>query len=839
MAESNRSRWVIIWRSLICASTLGMCMPAMAVADSARFHIAAQPLSVALKTFADQANMELLYKYDDVSGIKGNAVSGELEKHTALERLLRHTGLEAVYTAPNAATIRSTRAIGTSSSKSSHATQNQGRKEGKKTSSSGFRLAQMDQEAHGTLAAVGPTVEQPSNTAGTLEEVVVTAQKREQRAFDVPISLVVLTAKDFERNQITSLNDLQYYVPGLWVEGNGPERRITIDGISNAYGTGSLVGVYIDDADATSDGFVGNYGYGQLDTRTYDMARVEVLRGPQGTLYGEGSMGGALHFVTNKPVLDQFQMTSQLATELTQDGAPSQRIDMMMNTPLVANTLGLRIAGEFEHQGGWIDEPVANVKNFNDQNLVDVRVEGSWQPTRDFKVNLMQIEHRNAYGIGDSEDANGNYTPPLNQTTIPNGQQDYELSNATLTYDFRRAQLLSSTTRINYNNNSVNWQEVLPIGGTTYQVYFPYFLNNENSVSEELRLSGTGGGPWQWTVGYFYKDFKDLGNEAYYFGTQPLPGTPLSSIPYFSGAAIGEPDGDRERAWSAFADTSYRLFERLTIGAGLRYFTDDAQFIEQSALPQSKNFLSTDPRIYVRYGVTDGINVYASAAKGFREGGFNSEGQPPYQPESVWTYNLGTKMRLLQGRVSIDSDVYLSNYENYDILGLTAAVPVNITSNGGTARIKGINADLQWRPSGQWRFGFTGNYVGSKFVNISARDAAFDVGDPLPFIPEYLLTESTERDFQWLSKPAFLHVEYSQMGRAVYINRQLQIFGSSPVLHLLNLNTGMQWSDALRFSLYVQNLLNDRGYLDPSYVTGVTPRERPRTVGFAFSVSFQ
>lgn len=662
----------------------------------------------------------------------------------------------------------------------------------------------------------------------------MTAEKRAQRAFDVPISLAVITSEDLQRNAITNISDLQFYVPGLWVESSGAERRITINGVSNTYGSGSLVGVYLDDADETPDGFVGTYGYGQFDTRTYDMARVEVLRGPQGTLYGEGSMGGAIHFVTNRPVLTQFEMSSDVAAELTQHGAPSQRIDMMLNTPLVENTLGLRVVGQFEHQGGWIDEPAANAKNYNEQNLVDVRAEGLWRPTSNFTVNLMQIEHRNSYGIDSGEDSSGNYTQTFSQTTIPHGQQSYDLSNATLTYDFSGVRLLSSTTYFNLNDPNIDWSEILPFLGINFQVYFPIFQNSEKNTSEELRLSRTEDSAWQWTVGYFYKHFTDATYETYYFGLGLPPGTDLSALPLTTSS-----DQEQNKSSSVFADTSYELFKRLTIGAGVRYFRDDVNFSEPGAALQATRFSSTDPRVYVRYAASENVNVYASAAKGFRPGGFNSQGQPPYEPERVWTYDLGTKMRALENRLTGDLDFYVSNYSNYDIVGQTISNPSNITRNAGTARIKGVNADLAWRPSDQWSFGISGDYIRARFVSLQVINAAYNVGDPLPATPEYLLVGTLERDFHWLGKPAFARFTYSQVGPSIYFDRAFGEFGFAPVLHLLNFNTGVQWNDSLRLSLYAQNLTNDRGYLDAFEVLNVAPRERPRTLGVEFTVNFQ
>src|SRR6185312_3147603 len=144
-------------------------------------------------------------------------------------------------------------------------------------------------------------------------------------------------------------------VPGLYMNSTGTSHAIYLRGVGNTVGNGSMVGQYIDDADVTAETVYGSNTSG--DGGLYDLSRVEVLKGPQGTLYGDGSMGGVIRYITNRPVLDQFQTSTDVAALFTESGAPSQRLQAMLNSPLVAGTLGVRLAGLFEHDGGWVDEP--------------------------------------------------------------------------------------------------------------------------------------------------------------------------------------------------------------------------------------------------------------------------------------------------------------------------------------------------------------------------------------------------------------------------------------------------------------------------------------------------
>ncbi len=189
-----------------------------------------------------------------------------------------------------------------------------------------------------------------------------------------------------------------------------------------------------------------------------------------------------------------------------------------------------------------------------------------------------------------------------------------------------------------------------------------------------------------------------------------LPGPPGSPLPPEYGPAS---QSTHSKSRSVFGDVSYLLFGRLTVGAGVRDFTDDLSFLVLGAQGQMATFRSTDPRFYAQYKVSSDVNVYASGAKGFRSGGFNQLGYPPYQPESVWTYELGSKIRRSQLGLGIDADVFWSDYDGYQIVGVAPppALPQNIYRNAGAARIKGIEASVNWSAVTGWKGGLNGDYI--------------------------------------------------------------------------------------------------------------------------------
>jgi iron complex outermembrane receptor protein len=576
----------------------------------------------------------------------------------------------------------------------------------------------------------------------------------------------------------------------------------------------------------------------QLDLSTYDLDRVEVLRGPQGTLYGEGSAGGTIHFITKNPVLDRFGMDADVAALFTQDGAPGQRVETVVNVPLIDNVLGIRIAGVFDHEGGWIDQPAADRKNFNEEDKTDVRAKALWQPTAQWSVNAMADIHRNDASSNSGEDANGNYTQAFGLTTTPRLEDRFDIYNLTSSYDFDVARLLSSTSYVKQDKIMTNYGYALPIEqppAPAFEVDLIPFSNDARILTEELRLASDGSGPWQWTAGGFYRRFQFEQSQTYLFG---LPGPPPAQS--FSSAT-----SSLSKSWAAFGDTSYRLADRLTLGAGLRYFHDSQDFSNGSSL-QSTDFHSLNPRAYIQYKISDDLNVYTSAAKGFRSGGFNNaQGEPSYGPESVWTEELGTKMSLFEGHLSADVAIFYSDYTNYQITGVSPQGPpgLPITSNGGNARVKGVEWDLSWQPLVDWTLSANGDYVDSYFYKVGVTSPDHAVGDPLDFVPKYALTFSAQRDFRLVGRSAFARLDFNEQGRQTFRLRNVAgptpwFFSESDVIHMLNFNSRLQWNDNLSLGVFAQNLLNNRGLIDPFAIESTATRSRPRTLGVQFSVKF-
>lgn len=672
----------------------------------------------------------------------------------------------------------------------------------------------------------------------SLAEVIVTAQKFKQSAFDVPISLAVVGGSELQKDLAMNMEDLQFIVPGVVVDNNGTNIRLVIRGINNFSGQQPQVGSYLNDADVTE--WTGM----SVDLTTYDLQRVEVLRGPQGTLYGDGSVGGTIRYITNQPDLSRVSMSMDFTALFDQYGAPGQRTVAVLNAPVVRDKAGLRLAAAFDHDGGWIDQPAANQKNVNGQDVTDVRIEGLWKPISAVTISGMQVIHRGSLGWSVGEDDKGNFTQVFNVLTTPHIQDNYEISNVTLQWQTSYMQIVNAATRYTHDHLLTNVPTILgyiPPPRPLEETYVPAEREGNDAWSDELRASNVGGGRWHWTVGGFYRDF-----------THRLPTSPAPYFFGFSGSALPTtpfpflPATYTSKAISEFGDTSYRLFGHLTVGAGVRYFRDEEAAVTATYKPQpptvtqEKTFASTDPRAYIRYEVTRNINIYASAAKGFRSGGFNSFGQPTFDPENVWTYELGSKMRFPKQQLILDGDVFWSHYGQYQVSGIALPLPVSITHNAGTARIKGIEADISWSPAAQWNLSLNGDYINARFVAIGVLNSPYEVGDPLDLVPRYQVAAAAERDFEWNGRAGFVRIQYSQTPPDSYRNRHLGpwYYSQSDYIYLLNFSTGIQVSRDWKVGVFGENLLNDRGHTqpDPDIFQGAV-RERPRTFGVNVSAT--
>ncbi|MFC3053557.1 TonB-dependent receptor [Kordiimonas pumila] len=680
--------------------------------------------------------------------------------------------------------------------------------------------------------ALMPSVAMPAAQAADgelqFEEIIVTAQKREQRLIEVPMAITAMSGTELEQRGIDSIQDLSFAVPGLTMREDGPgSYQIFLRGIANAYGGGSLVSVYQDETPMNLT------GYDVLPTRTMDLARIEVLKGPQGTLYGQGSVAGTVRYITNDPNLNDFE--GRIEAELTSvsSGDLGTKFTGVVNVPVVEGKFALRLATTFENGGGWQDHPEAGIEDGNGDDLTNIRLKALWKPTDELSVLATFVSYHAEYQLGMGyEQPDHTIYVPINPTEpmIPK-VWDYELYNLEVTYDFGFAELLSSTSYAEMDHQ----YPFTYIGGPETIYEGGYFgsddrYNPGKQFTQEVRLTSNGDGPLQWTVGGFYRDMER--SLTAYFAYEYF-GFLVEDQYYYS--------ENKNESFAVFANSSYKITDKLEVGAGIRYFEDHAEEDGQTA-----TFDTVNPRFYLSYALNDDVNFYASVAKGFRSGGFNYVGAPDFQPESLWSYEAGFKGSLLDGALYMDIAAYYTEYNDMLRRGLVfAGVDLGLqqlTSNVGKGEVKGIEASFSWKATDALTINANGTIIDAEVVEVNAEDSTNIAGDPIDYVPDFSFTVGANYDFNWSDEmPGFVRVDYSYRDEMPYVDRSSfpdeNLPQFSDAVGLLDARVGLTAGN-VNFEIFAQNLANVNKYIDPYHQWNNANRTRPRTIGVKVGLDF-
>lgn len=667
----------------------------------------------------------------------------------------------------------------------------------------------------------------------SLDEILVTAQKREERLIDVPMSITVLSGELLEERHFVNIQDLAFAVPGMTMREDGPGvYAIFMRGLSNQYGTGALVGLYLDETPISLT------GYDQLDTRYYDMERVELLKGPQGTLYGQGSVAGAVRYITKAPVLDEFEGSIEASAAAVADGDDKETLTGVINIPVATNKFALRIAATTEQGGGWQDHPLAGIENGNDQDLLNARVKALWAVTDAFTVDAMVVAHRNEIQLGQGyENPDRTITVGVDRARVLAPRKfDYDLYALNLNYDFGAFELLSATSYIDHDHQIPStyiggpqtiWNGTLEGWVTAWR--------RLDQVSQEVRLASTGESRVKWTVGAFYRDM-----EKDFFRV----GDTLSGGTVFRGQVLIQ--DETYESYSIFGDVAYGITDRVEIGAGVRYFEED-QTMFDGATSDAESFDSVDPRVYATFKLTDDANIYASVAKGFRSGGLNrGTTLPNYEPESLINYEIGAKGSAMDRKVSFDVAAYYSDYSDMLRRGLVYVPALNLllsnTANIGKVEVKGLEGGLTVRPTSNLTLNATASYIDSEIQEVTAANSTSIGGDRVDYVPKVSFTAGAHWAFHWGDGlPGFARLDYSNRYKVYYTDRTgfpaTNVPQVSDDISLLDAGLGLTWNSA-SFELFATNLTDENKWIDPYHAWLNANRTRPRTVGLRIGYRF-
>ena len=703
-------------------------------------------------------------------------------------------------------------------------------------------------------ALAGPVAAQTHGTepaASTIEPVIVTATRRDERLSDVPSSIQAFTGEKLETAGIRDLTELFNYIPGA-SQGRSTtagSRSFQIRGISSYYGD-STVGYYLDEAMFV----IPNRNFAPV-VSAFDVERVEVQRGPQGTLYGLGAMGGTVRFITAEPDLKQVQARANLGYSWTRGGDPNYIGDAAVSMPLSENVAGIRASASFGKQGGYASSPTFP-DQLNTNELQNFRLKFLAKPDRNWTIKLGYQYTHDSDPLGQQlYNINPNRFPPSvlrGQPTELYNTARYNMSTAFVAYDAGFASIESASGYI----------ERVPYGQVPLDVGLPFFpiLNTggpSRTLSSELRAVSKANSPLRWIAGAIYLDAQNV-EDVVLFGPGPRPLRNGHSV-YDSGS------------YAVFGEVSTELLDgRLTPLFGLRYFNDRRTFrdVDYNAAPGSQNydaaakFTSWNPRFNLAYKLTPETMTYLNIAKGFRSGSFNSQSALTFStvpvsstvaPDKVWSYEVGSKSMLANRKVSLNLAAYYLDWTDDQLVFQTPApARASVVVNAGTVRGYGIDYGVDWiTPIKGLTLQASGNANRTYFASLNVPNASvifantnIVVGRQLAPVPRQTFTLAGT---YYTLLPAY-NVALSLYGSYAFIGKQGD-FGSlnpSPpnappapaplgsTQNLLKLRLGVEGQNWAAF-LVGENLLNgDKAFI----ISGSgSQRNYPRTLGLELRFS--
>jgi iron complex outermembrane receptor protein len=569
-----------------------------------------------------------------------------------------------------------------------------------------------------------------------IEEVVVTATKRVQSVRDIPASINAITGESLEEGGKLNLIDFIQQTPGVTAtQGNSGYTRFTMRGISTDTGptspTSSPVGIFIGDT-AFTDPYIANI---VPDLSAFDLSGVQVLQGPQGTLFGGAALSGAVRYELQQPVLGEWQARGFTQMVSPKDGSTAFTSGAAINAPLNDDNLALRLAYVRRNYPGVYDDARTGEKDVDHGSGNQYRGILLWKPEDwTFKLTHLSQDFYAPNAIYTADSADGPRENSVDIFKVP-AKNKFGMDSLEGDYDFDAMRAVSLSSYL-YKKSLFNIDSTSVLVGIPPAGY-PQALGllapcteNSHAFSQELRLQSTGSDPFQWIVGgYFYSYAMHFNLLIDTPANQGLtgPDSALSDIAAMIGLPLGLVgdnttffDGtsdvtSTERA--AFFDVSYQLFDRLDVSAGARFYWTKVKggFVANGLLirlendgmdADTRNQISENginPKFTATYHFSDDISLYSQAAKGFRFGGIQyvpstpTNGVPPtFKSDTLWNYELGLRTSWLDRTLNADLTLFYIRYKNPIITQATPGIPINYNDNVSAAISRGIETSLLW-----------------------------------------------------------------------------------------------------------------------------------------------
>ena len=685
-------------------------------------------------------------------------------------------------------------------------------------------------------------------------EIIVTAQKREERIQDVPISISVVDQEQILNSGASQLIDYAAYVPGFQVDNAGSPGRSTLSlrGVA-PIGPSATVGIYLDDAPIGSSGIYNRSQVFTLDLLPYDIERLEVLRGPQGTLYGASSIGGLLKYVTVQPRLDRMSVhAGGEIFDIAHGDGLGWGINFMGSVPIIKDQLAVSASYSRRDTPGYIDNILRGEDDVNDAVQKGGRLAVLWQPADNLQVQLTALRQKTeSDNFGVVYETFNNDPPAPGASFLSTNSQlpepfhsDFHFYSGRLAYDFGFAELSSTTSysKLDILETADASRAFGPIWGGL--AIFPASLH-QKKFTEEVRLTSASSQRFEWMVGFFYTD-EDNDHQQIVHALD-LQGNANAFDPF---AIVGLPNKYME--YALFGNATYKFNDRVHLTGGLRWAKNEQTFTQSFAIPllglvsggpgESEEDVFTFS-ISPQFNISRDAMVYARIASGYRPGGPNVAlpGFPAtVDSETVTSYEAGVKASFLDRVVSLDAAVYLLDWNDLQI-GQAFANGINGLVNAGTARSKGFEAALSVYPLPGLTLGANFAYADAECTQTTPNCTD---GDRLPNIPKASGALTANYDFP-LSGTAEGHVG----GAFRFVGDRISGAESAPDTipvdgySTLDLNGSVTFDNRWTVRAYVRNLFDTEGRITSNRADTVNPGFistvplQPRTIGLAAEVS--
>ena len=714
-----------------------------------------------------------------------------------------------------------------------------------------------------------------------LEEIVVTATKRSASVQDVPLAVSAISAEQIEARGFREFSDYLNTLPSVHIEDTGPARNsIKIRGISTGeFGSPPTVATYFGEVPTTATGQQIN---GNANPRLVDMERVEVLRGPQGTLFGANALAGAVRLIPAAPDPEGVDVSVSGSWSQTAHGDDDNtRFEGMLNLPLVEDQLALRVVAYDYQLSGFVDNqfpgnpefdlsaifgfvfvgapfppgtivspgvPAATAKDVNEEETSGGRVSLLWQPSDQLDVQFIYVDQNTSMhpGSNDIDSSIGEYA---NSHGIDHFQKqelgdDLNIANLVIDYSFGDFSIISSTSYT--ERDLVQRRDASTFPVLNFGVYFPWGLNDRQEdeiLTQEVRLQSEGDGAFGWLLGGFYSKHEQSSAQSLIDHACPAclsytffgPGGPL-----FESAK----EFDEEQL-AFFGEITYALSDAWEIGAGLRYFDADLKFSEsqvgliaESPVPLlDAGDASTDeinPKFQLSYAPNDAFLGYVQAAQGFRAGVIN-ETVPAgpcgaelaelgdlslTKPDTLWNYELGGKWTLGNGRTTLNAAVYRTDWKDVQttLQLLCGFTPI---VNAGAATGEGVEVEFTALLTDNLRVDFAASLSDTEFDDVDPR-SGFASGARVPGSPKENLSIGIQYDYA-LNRDwgGYLRLDYNYVGDV--LSAAEAGTGASVRLdsyNVLNLRAAIG-QEQFQAEFFVRNATDARGVLSSTAPTSV------------------